>query len=88
MRRLYAGSARVSGSPGPAPRSLGAIVGSFKSAASRHIRREAVPDFAWQRNYWERVLRDERELALAREYILQNPLRWHLGRLHPDRRPW
>jgi REP element-mobilizing transposase RayT len=37
----------------------------------------------WQRNYWERVVRSERELDLARRYIADNPLRWHLDRMNP-----
>ncbi len=30
----------------------------------------------WQRNYWERIIRDEREHFLIREYIQNNPARW------------
>jgi REP element-mobilizing transposase RayT len=29
----------------------------------------------WQRGFWERVIRDERELRMVREYIRTNPLR-------------
>lgn len=31
----------------------------------------------WQCNYYERVIRDDRELECAREYIVNNPLRWN-----------
>lgn len=30
----------------------------------------------WQRDYFERYLRNERELEQRREYIVKNPLRW------------
>jgi putative transposase len=30
----------------------------------------------WQRNYYERVVRDEDELRQIAEYILNNPLGW------------
>jgi REP element-mobilizing transposase RayT len=30
----------------------------------------------WQRNYYERVIRDEVELGAIRQYIADNPLRW------------
>jgi len=30
----------------------------------------------WQRNYFERVIRDDEELNRIREYILYNPLKW------------
>jgi REP element-mobilizing transposase RayT len=30
----------------------------------------------WQRNYYERVLRDDDRLARARRYVAENPARW------------
>lgn len=71
----------------PVAHSLSTIVGTFKAAVTRRINHEnGRPGAAvWQRNYWERVLRDDRELAIARRYIADNPLRWHLDRLHPGR---
>ena len=63
-----------------APRSLGAIVRSFKSAATKEINRlrstPAAP--VWQRNYYERIIRNERELHAVRDYIERNPQRWAL----------
>ena len=32
--------------------------------------------FLWQRNYYERIIRDEKSLNLAREYIEANPYKW------------
>jgi len=37
----------------------------------------------WQRNYYERVIRDEDELDRVREYILLNPLKWDFDRENP-----
>ena len=51
-----------------APRSLGAIIAGFKSAASRRARQSL-----WQRNYYDRVIRDEEELNRIRNYITYNP---------------
>ena len=60
------------------PRSLSAIVRSFKSAASREINAlrgtPAAP--VWQRNYYERIIRNEREMHAIRGYIMNNPYRW------------
>jgi len=67
--------------------SLGAIIGSFKAAASKQINvlnsisRESI----WQRNYYEHIIRNESSLEKIREYICNNPLRWHLDRENPDR---
>ncbi len=38
----------------------------------------------WQRNYWERIIRNEPELERIRGYICDNPARWELDRLHPE----
>ncbi len=34
----------------------------------------------WQRDYYERIIRDENELNRKREYILNNPLKWNEDR--------
>ncbi|MFA7060673.1 MAG: hypothetical protein WC156_07630 [Pedobacter sp.] len=34
------------------------------------------PGRFWQRNYYERVIRDEQELDAARQYIMYNPMKW------------
>lgn len=84
----------------PAPTGLGDVIGAFKSLTTsayiRGVKTDGWPPFdgrLWQRNYWERVVSDERELDLARRYIADNPTRWHpsagsgqaLDRMHPDR---
>lgn len=63
---------------GPPSRSLGAIIGSFKSAATKRIHEiQCASNLAvWQRNYYERVIRNESELNNVRRYIANNPLRW------------
>ncbi len=65
--------------------SLGRIVQRLKTfTTQRYIR--GVHDLSWppfekrlwQRNYFERVIRDENGLQNARNYVLENPLKWHL----------
>ncbi len=65
----------VSGVPA---RSLGAIVGSFKSAVTKRSRIALNNDIlqVWQRNYFERVIRNDRELNGVRDYIAHNPQNW------------
>ncbi len=67
--------------------SLGAIIGNFKSVSARRINTvRRTPGVAvWQRNYYERIVRDEPELQRIREYIATNPARWALDRENPDR---
>ncbi|MEJ5264491.1 MAG: hypothetical protein WHT29_04165 [Bacteroidales bacterium] len=38
----------------------------------------------WQRNYWEHIIRDERELNRIREYIIHNPLQWESDSENPE----
>ena len=59
------------------PASLGAIVRSFKSAVSKRVNemRGAPGAPVWQRNYFDRIIRDKHELHRARCYIRANPLR-------------
>ena len=57
--------------------SLPAIVQNFKSVSVRRVHALGYCQDAplWQRNYYERVIRDEPELEHIREYIQTNPLR-------------
>jgi REP element-mobilizing transposase RayT len=69
------------------PKSLGSFIAGFKSAVTKHINQSrgtaGVP--VWQRNYYERVIRDDRELDALREYIVANPARWADDDNHPAR---
>jgi putative transposase len=65
-------------SNGPKPGSIGAIVGSFKSATSKRFhdltnRRDL---HLWQRNYYEHVIRNERDHQAIYDYIVANPENW------------
>ncbi|MBZ0204533.1 MAG: transposase [Ignavibacteria bacterium] len=59
------------------PDSLGSIVGQFKSICTKRIRKEINKDFKWQDSFYDRVIRDEKELDNEREYIIYNPIRWN-----------
>ncbi len=57
---------------------LSEIVRAFKTFSSRRINEHrgspGVP--VWQRNYYERVIRNEQELDSVRQYIVDNPAEW------------
>jgi putative transposase len=57
--------------------SLSEIIRGFKTFSSRAIN-GGTPDgfFRWQRSFYDRVIRDDRELAAIREYIVENPRHW------------
>ena len=77
---------RCSSRPGPPLRSLGSLIGGFKSAATIRINalRETPGMTVWQRNYYEHVIRDDSELQRIREYVRQNPLQWTIDRENPE----
>lgn len=68
----------------PVSGSLPTVVRAFKSAVTKRINqmRQTPGAPLWQRNYWERVVRDERELNQIREYIQDNPARWESDQLY------
>lgn len=70
---------------GPLRRSLGAIVGAFKSAVTRkiHERQGGEGVTIWQTNYYEHIIHDEHDLDMIRDYIALNPARWSEDRNNP-----
>lgn len=63
---------------------VGKIVHDFKARCTHAINgmRGSRGTPVWQRNYWERVIRNETELAAIREYICNNPKQWELDALY------
>jgi REP element-mobilizing transposase RayT len=62
--------------PSRKPRSLGSFVAGFKSSVTKRIREELGETGIWQRNYHDRIIRNERELDAIRKYIETNPYNW------------
>ena len=81
-----AGESRDDRPTGPAPKSLGAFVAGFKSAATTRINahRGTAGAPVWQRNYHDRIIRTERHWRAARRYIRRNPADWHNDRFRGD----
>jgi REP element-mobilizing transposase RayT len=68
--------------PGPRPGSIGAIMAQYKSVVTKRInvlRATSIPP-VWQRNYYEHVVRNDREMHVIRQYIHNNPAKWALDR--------
>lgn len=38
----------------------------------------------WQKSFYDHVIRNEQDLQRIREYIVYNPLNWHLDSLNPS----
>ena len=65
--------------------SIGAVMSQIKSIVTKRINalRNNPGCPVWQRNYYERVIRNEDELSRAREYIVNNPMKWELDKENP-----
>jgi putative transposase len=61
---------------GVKPKSIGAIIGSFKSAVTKRIGREHGSTGIWQRNYYEHIIRNHEDWDMIHQYIESNPSMW------------
>lgn len=70
---------------GTPPGSIGAIIQNFKSISTRKVNSLYFEpgNKIWQRNYYERIIRNDRELNTIRQYIRDNPLNWELDKENP-----
>jgi REP element-mobilizing transposase RayT len=61
------------------PRSIGSIIRGFKIGATKQIGYSI-----WQRNYHERIIRDDESYNEIAEYIQTNPLCWNDDRYYDE----
>jgi len=70
---------------GPKPASLSAVIAQFKSRVTKRVWK--IPEFKetsiWQRNYYEHIIRNEKDLQNKTEYIEANPLLWEQDEENP-----
>jgi REP element-mobilizing transposase RayT len=65
---------------------LGDVVGAFKSLVFKvyldwiEIHDPSRRAKFWQRNYYEHIVRNERELNAIRQYVMDNPKNWKMDR--------
>ena len=75
----YSRKGAMNGAP-----TIGKIIHDFKArcthAINHHRNSKGTP--VWQRNYYERIIRNEVELRNIREYIQNNPAQWALNDLY------
>ena len=69
---------------------LGNMVGAFKSISTLKyiggVQEQAEPFHKrlWQRDFYDRIIRNEQSLEAIRTYIVNNPANWKDDKLHPD----
>ena len=69
----------------PVPGSVPTIVRSFKAAVTKGVNelRGTPGTVVWQRNYYERVIRNDEEWDRIWQYILDNPKNWNKNKIGP-----
>ena len=65
-------------------KTLGYLIRQFKARCTRDIRSAGASDFAWHRNYYEKIIRSEKQLNAIRDYITANPYNWHKDPDNPE----
>ena len=68
----------------PKKGSLSTLIRSFKSAVTKTAKEKGYINFQWQSRFYDRIIRNEKELYKIRKYLLQNPLKWDLGKNIPE----
>lgn len=68
----------------PELRSLSIVVRNYKAAVSIRVKEKYPNIVIWQSRFFDRIIRDERELYAIRKYIDDNPLQWHEDKNNPD----
>ena len=59
----------------PGKNTVSSIIGSYKSAVTKHAHRLGY-DFAWQPRFYDHIIRDEKSYLRIAEYIVNNSLKW------------
>ncbi len=68
----------------PKKNSLSTIVRTFKAAVTRECKRKGYNRFCWQSSFYDRIIRNEKELFEIRKYIEYNPLKWEFEKEIPE----
>ena len=68
-------------------KTIGAIIRGFKSAVTKRINIHRGTPYrpVWQRNYYERIIRDEKEYDQIAAYIISNPDNWEMDQENPGK---
>jgi hypothetical protein len=64
-------------------KTLSSIVGSYKSAMSKHTHLLGFA-FAWQRNYYEYLIRNEQSYQNISYYIIHHPEKWQEDKFYHE----
>ncbi|HON18336.1 MAG TPA: transposase [Salinivirgaceae bacterium] len=61
--------------------SVSSIVGSYKSAVTKHAHRLGF-EFAWQTRFYDHIIRNDESFQRISNYIINNPVNWQEDKLN------
>ena len=67
------------------PKSIGSIIRAYKTAVTKRCKENGFDQFIWQRNFYDRIIRDDGELRRIQEYIRNNPANWEIDDENPKK---
>ncbi len=62
---------------------LGKVIRSYKARTAKLIHDAGFMEFRRQSLFYDRIVRNGKELNSIRDYIINNPLKWHLDEENP-----
>ena len=68
----------------PKIKSLSELMGAYKTTVSKQIHLVGFPEFAWQRSFYDHIIRDETSYQNIINYILKNPSKWEDDEFYND----
>lgn len=60
---------------------ISSIVGSYKSAVTKHCNRLGI-EFGWQTRFYDHIIRDDKAFENISNYILNNAIKWEMDKFN------
>jgi len=60
---------------------ISSIVGSYKSAVTKHTHRLGF-EFEWQPRFYDHIIRNKKSFKTISSYIINNPLKWDVDKFY------
>ena len=64
---------------------LSSLIRGFKSSCTSKILKTGNKSFAWQKNYYDVIIRNEKQFKIIENYIRNNPSTWENDKFHKQK---
>jgi putative transposase len=84
--RESSGESEMESFGNPTTGSIPTIIRTFKAAVTRESGKQGLisTEKIWQPRFFERIIHNQDAMMKAREYIINNPLKWSIDNENPD----